>query len=1762
MLVLPTLTARADGGEPALVDGYYQISTAEQLLWFANYVNSGNTTANAELINDIVLNENLLDKIEKGETENLVSWIPIGTYENSFRGSFKSNYHTISGLYINNPTLDCVGFFGCTWGRNNLMHISINDSYFAGHDYVGGIIGYRDGNGYADDWGYGHLSNSYFRGTVFGNNYVGGIAGYTETFMHSCYVVANVSGNSNVGAIIGSKGEKKMPPFRDFYYDNSLTTLKALGYTVADDAENNVIGKASASFHNGEIAYLFGFFNQDLSDLDSYPEFVGKYVHQNLDGNGYHNPEYVDGHCSHCIKYKYKIPEQDDNGVYQISTADELYGFMHLVNTGDNHINAVLTNDIVVNENVLEKVHSGNTDGLREWYSIGWQAYAGYILNNCQYAGVFDGNFHTISGLYFDSKIKEEGQVGLFANVLGTINNVIVKDAFFKGICTIGGITNNIGNDGFLTTNPVIENCIFDGEIVSERPCGGICCMALRATASCESYGSITIKNCINIGKIISESNYTGGILGTDWSNKTSVINCYNAGEIKTGDWLEVGGICGSGGVHTITNCYNTGKISHGFSIYCNNRLDGGNAINSYNNQDICNLHLVLNDNYIGNTTTATLCNGTLPEGFSSDDWIAGKTETADNGTTTYTFPHLKVFDGKYPAFSIEYKQPVSIKVETIPTKVEYNEGEKFDATGIKIVFVYADESTMAVDDITNFTFPCLITFTDFNNIKLGEQTITVKYKGEAIGEFTVTVKETTSEPAIVNGVYQITSASKLLWFANYVNSGNTNAQAELIDDIVLNENLLDKIDKGETENLVTWIPIGTEENQFKGSFNSNNHTISGLYINNSEQDYVGLFGYTSWNSISNCYVKDSYFAGRNYVGGICGRNTTVTSNSYFRGTITGNNYIGGIIGYPENTVQYCYVVGSISGSSNAGAIVGGINSENTNPSIYSCYYDKYCTTLKALGYTGQDDEENNVLGKSPDEFHSGEIAYLMGFRQDLSDPDSYPEYEGKYVHQNLNGNGYHNPEYENGHCKYCINYTVKALPQKVNGVYQISNAEELYGFMHLVNNGENNADAVLTADIVVNENVLEKVHSGNTAGLREWYSIGDNGYAGFVETNCEYGGVFDGNFHTISGLYYDSKLVGNSQCGLFSGVNNTVKNVIVKDTYFGNSATASGGIARYIQGAYGSNISPVIENCIFDGEINAQNAGGIVYSSTSLNGGTIKNCIHFGKITCSFDAIGTGGILGGCFSDNTSIINCYNTGEILCTHPLHDNTTSGIGGICGGGSFKAITNCYNTGKVSHGYSIIGAYWGSMEITNTYNNTDICDLPHIAYSSYLANDINTATLCNGTLPEGFSSDDWVAGKTETDDNGTITYTFPHLKVFDGKYPAYSITKPSVKSIAIKTPPSQTEYALGEDLNKDGLVVTFTYSDHTTIDVDYYGSYDQTSTEFQLNNSLMDSDFDNTSTGKKTVTITYNDDLTAEFDVTVVDKGKCGYQYLDEDGTLTFYYGNYRNGAGYIGESGCSKSFENEKVKKAVFDPSFIEFKPTNLNSMFGFYPNLQEIVDMDKYLNTEEVVNMAWMFGCCPLTTLDLSTFDTRKVKYMNGMFADFSGQTNFKTIYVGDKWSTENVEPCMMFLNCTNLVGEKGTKCNNEGRWDNTDLIYARVDGGEDAPGYFTYKAVVTPVDTVFTAPTKLSYIEGEELDLTGGKITIVFSDETTEDIDLTNADVTLSAFDNTAIGEQVITVKYKGVEIGTFTVTVAKPEPSEKEAYAVFDATTGTLT
>ncbi len=86
--------------------------------------------------------------------------------------------------------------------------------------------------------------------------------------------------------------------------------------------------------------------------------------------------------------------------------------------------------------------------------------------------------------------------------------------------------------------------------------------------------------------------------------------------------------------------------------------------------------------------------------------------------------------------------------------------------------------------------------------------------------------------------------------------------------------------------------------------------------------------------------------------------------------------------------------------------------------------------------------------------------------------------------------------------------------PSKVDGCYQIGSAEELYGFAEMVNDTtsgftqDSNTCVKLTADIVVNEKVLIGDSLNKNDSLIPWTPI-----------NVFYG-TFDGQGHTISGLY------------------------------------------------------------------------------------------------------------------------------------------------------------------------------------------------------------------------------------------------------------------------------------------------------------------------------------------------------------------------------------------------------------------------------------------------------------------------------------------------------------------------------------------------------------------------------------------------------------------------------------------------------------------
>ncbi len=126
---------------------------------------------------------------------------------------------------------------------------------------------------------------------------------------------------------------------------------------------------------------------------------------------------------------------------------------------------------------------------------------------------------------------------------------------------------------------------------------------------------------------------------------------------------------------------------------------------------------------------------------------------------------------------------------------------------------------------------------------------------------------------------------------------------------------------------------------------------------------------------------------------------------------------------------------------------------------------------------------------------------------------------------------------------------------------------------------------------------------------------------------------------------------------------------------------------------------------------------------------------------------------------------------------------------------------------------------------------------------------------------------------------------------------------------------------------------------------------------------------------------------------------------------------------------------------------------TNMTGMFSFYHG--NILDLGDKFNTSKVTSMYNMFyGCWNIESLDLSTFDSSNLINTEHMF---EGITNLKTIYVSDKFITDNVSGSgNMFFNNTSLVGGSGTTYDSS----HTDKEYARVDNPQNGkPGYFTLK-------------------------------------------------------------------------------------------------------
>ena len=203
-------------------------------------------------------------------------------------------------------------------------------------------------------------------------------------------------------------------------------------------------------------------------------------------------------------------------------------------------------------------------------------------------------------------------------------------------------------------------------------------------------------------------------------------------------------------------------------------------------------------------------------------------------------------------------------------------------------------------------------------------------YQTDYASAFEAVTLTVSATPEQINGVYQIKTANNLFWFAALVNGTLTDGTAQNAAACAV---LTTNIDlTGEA-----WTPIGSESNPYTGTFDGQNHTISGMTLENAES-YSGLFGNVTGT------VRDFTVTGSititgdetvSRVGGAVGSLGTASAGGTVSGVTSGvnitvsagNDHIGGVVGsMPENsspTVESCVYTGNITVTVEAGSVAG-----------------------------------------------------------------------------------------------------------------------------------------------------------------------------------------------------------------------------------------------------------------------------------------------------------------------------------------------------------------------------------------------------------------------------------------------------------------------------------------------------------------------------------------------------------------------------------------------------------------------------------------------------------------------------------------------------------------------------------------------------------------------------------------------------------------------------------------------------------------------
>ena len=203
---------------------------------------------------------------------------------------------------------------------------------------------------------------------------------------------------------------------------------------------------------------------------------------------------------------------------------------------------------------------------------------------------------------------------------------------------------------------------------------------------------------------------------------------------------------------------------------------------------------------------------------------------------------------------------------------------------------------------------------------------------------------QTPTPPANGNGdvdtPYIITKAEELAWFRNQVNGGKNKICAKIADNV----EVIDLKDFCHAEDVsqnlkeLSWVPIGTANKPYKGTFDGNNKTITNLYIKTAHND-VGFFCMIMGATIQDLIFDNAKVenVSTTYTKALCtgilagGSDAGTNPPSHIKGikttkncTVIGQDGTGGIVGDASNiNIENCENRSSVKGESYVGGIAG-----------------------------------------------------------------------------------------------------------------------------------------------------------------------------------------------------------------------------------------------------------------------------------------------------------------------------------------------------------------------------------------------------------------------------------------------------------------------------------------------------------------------------------------------------------------------------------------------------------------------------------------------------------------------------------------------------------------------------------------------------------------------------------------------------------------------------------------------------------------------